>query len=165
MNQRRGTLQVIAVACLILGAILLIFSVPFFWNQVQVLRTWPTAEAQILRSDVVVDRISQHEQLYSARLGLLYTLDDKPITTEVTSFQDQNYNKTRARADEFPVGSRHTIRYNPGTPTQVRVGAGWNLRFFALPIIVLSTAGIFFLATAVLLWVGRRSIAESPRTP
>jgi hypothetical protein len=156
MNQRQGTLQVVAVASLIICVILLIFSLPFFWNQVQVLRRWPTTEAQIYRSDVVVVRISKHEQMYSARLGLLYTLQGKPITTEVTSFEDRNYRKTRARADEYPIGSRHEIRYNPQDPLQARVGAGWSLRFFALPLMV-SGCGVFFGAvTGALLLAGRR---------
>lgn len=157
MNERRGTLQAIAVACLIIGVILLIFSAPFYLHQVSVLRTWPTADAQVLRSDVVVDRISQHEQFYSAKIGLLYTVDGKPITTEVTSFQDQDYQKTRARADEFKVGSHHEIRYDPRDPLQARVGAGWNARFFALPLIVSGAGAIFCCFTVVLLIVARRA--------
>ena len=156
MNERSGTLQVIAVACLIIGIILIIFSAPFYIHQISVLRTWPTADAQVLRSDVVVDRISQHEQFYSAKVGLLYTVDGRPITTEVTSFQDQDYQKTRARADEFKVGTHHEIRYSPNDPLQARVGAGWNAYFFGLPLIV-SGCGVFFcLITAALLIAARR---------
>ncbi len=152
MNERRGILQAIAVACLIICIILVIFSLPFFWHQVDVLRTWPAADAQVLHSDVVVERISQHEQFYSARLGLLYTIDGKPITTEVTSFQDNNYKKTRARADEYAVGSHHEIRYDPQNPSLARIGAGWNLRFFALPLVV-SGVGALFGAIAAMLFV------------
>jgi hypothetical protein len=155
MNERRGTLQAIAVACLIIGVILLIFSMPFYFHQIAVLHAWPTADAQVLRSDVVVDRISQHEQFYSAHIGLLYTVDGKPITTEVTSFQDQNYNKTRSRADEFSVGSRHEIRYDPHDPLQARIGAGWNARFFALPLIVSGVGAVFGLIAAALLVAAR----------
>ena len=156
MNERSGTLQTIAVACLIIGAILLIFSIPFFFHQIAVLHAWPTADAQILRSDVTVDRISQHEQFYSAHIGLLYTVDGTPITTEVTSFQDQDYQKTRARADEFKVGSHHEIRYDPHDPLQARIGAGWNARFFALPLIVSGSGAIFCLVTAALFVIARR---------
>lgn len=157
MNERRGTLQAIAVACLIIGVILLIFSAPFYLHQIEVLRTWPAAEAQILRSDVVVERISQHEQFYSAKLGLLYTVDGKPITTELTSFQDQDFQKTRARADEFKVGTRHEIRYDPRDPLQARIGAGWNAHFFALPLIVSGSGAIFCLFTVALIIAGRRT--------
>ncbi len=156
MNERSGTLQAIAVASLIIGVILLIFSAPFYLHQIGVLRTWPTADAQILRSDVTVDRISQHEQFYSAHIGLLYTVDGKPITTEVTSFQDQDFQKTRARANEFQVGSHHEIRYSPDDPLQARIGAGWNVRFFALPLIVSGCGAIFCLGTVALLVAARR---------
>ena len=156
MNESRGTLQTIAVACLIIGAILLIFSMPFYFHQIAVLHAWPTAEAQVLRSDVSVDRISQHEQFYSAHIGLLYMVDGKPITTEVISFQDQDYKKTRARAEEFKVGSHHEIRYSPHDPLQARIGAGWNAHFFALPLIVSGTGAFFCLMTVVLLVVARR---------
>jgi len=157
MNERSGTLQAIAIASLIIGAILLAFSAPFYIHQADVLRTWPAADAQVLRSDVVVDRISQHEQFYSAHLGLLYTVDGKPITSELTSFQDQNYDKTRARANEYQVGSHHEIRYNPHDPLQARIGAGWNAHFFALPLVVSGCGLAFCLVTAVLLIVARRS--------
>ncbi len=157
MNESRGTLQTIAVACLIIGVILLIFSAPFYIHQIGVLRTWPTADAQVLRSDVTVDRISQHEQFYSAHIGLLYIVDGKPITTEVTSFQDQDYQKTRARANEFQVGSHHEIRYLPNDPLQARIGAGWNAHFFALPLVVSGAGAVFCLATLTLLIAaGRR---------
>ncbi len=157
MNERRGTLQAIAVACLIIGVMLVIFSLPFFAHQIQVLRTWPATDAQVLRSDVVVDRISQHEQFYSARLGLLYTIDGRPVTTEVTSFQDSNYKKTRARADEFVVGSHHEIRYDPRDPRQARIGAGWNVRFFALPLIVSGCGAVFCLLASGLFIISRRT--------
>jgi hypothetical protein len=156
MNQSRGALQVVAVANLIICALMLLFSAPFFLHQVEVLRTWPTAEAQVLHSDVVVDRISEHEQFYSARIGLLYTVNGKPITTELTSFQDHNYRKTRARSDQFAVGSRHEIRYSPSDPLQARIGAGWNARFFALPLIVGGVGAGFGVLAGVLFAVSRR---------
>ena len=156
MNERRGTLQTIAVACLIIGVILLIFSAPFYYHQIAVLHAWPSADAQVLRSDVVVERISQHEQFYSAHIGLLYTVDGQPITTEVVSFQNQDFQKTRARANEFQVGSHHQIRYSPHDPQQARIGAGWNARFFALPLLVSGCGAVFCLITAVLIAASRR---------
>lgn len=157
MNERRGTLQAIGVANLIICVIMLVFSLPFYLHQISVLRSWPTTDAQVLRSDVVVDRISKNEQLYSAKLGLLYTVDGKPITTDLTSFQDQNYAKTRARANEYAVGSRHEIRYDPRDPQQARIGAGWNARFFALPLIVSGVGAAFGVIAAALIITGRRT--------
>jgi hypothetical protein len=156
MNQRRGTLQAIGVANLIICVIMLAFSLPFFLHQISVLHHWPSADAQVIGSDVVVERISKNEQLYSARLLLVYTVDGKAITTNLTSFQDQNYAKTRARADEYVVGSHHQIRYDPRDPQQARIGAGWNARFFALPLIVSGVGAVFGLIAAALIITGRK---------
>ncbi len=138
-SERRGTLQFLGVACFIVGGLFLIFSVPFFWGQIQVLRAWPVRQAQVLSSRVVVEPTSKHDQLYSAKLEIVYAVDGRPVTSELTSFQSSNYAETTRRAAKFPVGSRHAIRYDPNNPTQARIGAGWNRRFFAVPLI---TAGI-----------------------
>ena len=155
-REKRGTLQVIGITFLLICVFMLIFALPAFLRQWRVLRNWPSADAQIIRSDVVVERLSQHEQMYSARLGILYTVDGKPVTTELTSFQDQNYQTTRARADEFPVGSHHEIRYDPQNPRQARIGAGWNRRFFAVPILVFSIGAVFGIGAAILFWAAGR---------
>jgi len=145
-SERRGTLQFLGVACLIIAGLFLILSLPFFWGQIQVLRSWPVRQAQVLSSRVVVEPTSKHDQLYSAKLEIVYVVEGKPVTADLTSFQSSNYEETARRAAEFPVGSRHAIRYDPSNPTQARIGAGWNRRFFAVPLI---TAGIG-LAFAVL---------------
>lgn len=138
-SEQRGVLQFLGVACLIVGGLFLIFSLPFFWGQMQVLRSWPVRQAQVLSSRVVVEPTSEHDQLYSAKLEIVYAVEGRPVTAELTSFQSSNYEETARRAAEFPVGSRHAIRYDPNKPTQARIGAGWNRRFFAVPLI---TAGV-----------------------
>lgn len=154
-SERRGTLQFLGVACLIVGGLFLIFSLPFFWGQVQVLRSWPVRQAQVLGSRVVVEPTSKHDQLYSAKLEMIYVVDGKPVTTELTSFQSSNYEETVRRAAEFPVGSRHAIRYDPANPTQARIGAGWNRRFFAVPLITAGVGLCFGVLAAGLFLAGR----------
>jgi len=128
-----------------------ILSLPFFWRQYQVLQTWPESEAQVLRNEVMTQPAPPHEQLYAAKLQVLYTVDGRPITAELISFQSQNYQQTTGRAAQFPVGSRHLIRYDPHAPTQARIGAGWNLRFFLVPLVMLGMGAIFGAIAAVLL--------------
>ena len=80
----------------------MILSLPFFWRQYQVLQTWPETEAQVIRSEVVTQPAPPHEQLYAAKLQVLYTVDGRPITAELISFQSQNYQQTADRAAQFP---------------------------------------------------------------
>lgn len=155
-SERRGTLQFLGVACLIVGGLFLIFSLPFFWGQIQVLRSWPVRQAQVLSSQVVVEPTSKHDQLYSAKLEMVYVVDGWPVTAELTSFQSSNYEETARRAAEFPVGSRHAIRYDPNNPTQARIGAGWNRRFFAVPLIT-AGLGLCFVGVGAGFFVGGRA--------
>jgi Protein of unknown function (DUF3592) len=142
-SEKHGLLVFLGVANLILGALFVILSVPFFWRQCQVLQTWPETDAQIIRSEVVKQPAPPHQQLYAAQLQVLYTVDGRPITAELTSFQSQNYQRTADRAAQFRVGSRHLIRYDPHAPVQARIGAGWNMRFFLVPLVMLGMGTIF----------------------
>ena len=160
-SEKRSVLQFIGVANLIISGLFLILSVPFFWGQFQVLRSWPVRQAQVLRSDVVTLPTSKHDQLYAARLEIVYVVSGKPVTAELTSFQSSNYDETVQRAAAFPVGSRCAIRYNPQSPSDARIGAGWNRRFFAVPLIT-AGLGLIFAVIAGVLFVAARFVKPTP---
>lgn len=154
-SEKHGTLQLIAVANFIFAAIFLVISLPFFWRQAQVVRHWPETEAQVLRSEVVTGAPSGHDNLYRAKLQVLYTVAGQPVTAELTSFESTNYEATLRRTEQFPVGSHHAVRYDPANPSQARLGAGWNRTFFALPLIVAAMAAFFACVGAVCLAVAK----------
>jgi len=155
VSEKHGTLRVIAVANFIFAMVFLIFSLPFFWHQMRVLQTWPETDAQVLRSEVVAGPPSGHDNLYRAKLQVLYTVAGQPITAEMTSFESTNYEATLHRTEQFPVGSRHRVRYDATNPSQARLGAGWNRTFFALPLIVAAMAAFFACVGAVCLAVAK----------
>jgi hypothetical protein len=154
-HEKRGTLRVIAAANFIFCGLFVVFSLPFFWRQLQVLRRWPETDAQILRSEVVTQPSSNHENLYRAKLQVLYTVAGQPVTSELTSFESTNYEATRRRTEQFRVGSHHAVRYDPANPAQARIGAGWNHTYFALPLIMLAMAAFFAFVGAVFLAVAK----------
>ena len=156
MSEKHGTLRVIAAANFIFATLFLIFSLPFFWRQWQVLRNWPETDAQVLRSEVV-GQPSGHETVYRAKLQVLYTVSGQPVTSDLTSFESSNYEATIRRTEEFPVGSHHVVRYDPANPAQARIGAGWNRYYFALPLIVLAMAVLFAFVGAVFLAIAKAS--------
>lgn len=149
-NHRGGTLKLIGAACLVLFALFILLSIPLFWEQMRVLRDWPVRQAIVTRSAVATQPSGKHQQLYSVQIEIAYVVDGRPVTTELISFQSGNYDVTARRAAEFPVGSRHAIRYDPSHPQQVRMGAGWNRRFFAMPLITVLCAAIFAILAAAL---------------
>ena len=155
VSEKHGTLRVIAAANFIFAVLFLIFSLPFFWHQVRVLQTWPETDAQVLQSEVVAGPPAGHDNLYRASLKVLYTVAGQPITAEMTSFESTNYEATLQRTQQFPVGSRHRIRYDAANPAQARLGAGWNRTFFALPLIVAAMAAFFACVGAICLAVAK----------
>ncbi len=140
-----------------------ILSVPFFEGQIHVLHGWPITQAQVLRSDVITQPSSKHDQLYAAKLQIAYTVNRQRITSELISFQSSDYQQTTQRAAEFPVGSEHEVRYDPANPSQARIGAGWNRRFFAVPLITLGI-GLAFAALAVAFFVAARMVRSPVST-
>ena len=151
------------MAFLIVGVLFAILSLPFFWGQIQVLHSWPVRQAQVIRSEVVVEPASKHDQLYAARIQVVYVVNEQPVMAELTSYQSSSYAETVRRAAEFPVGSRHAIRYDPHNFAQARIGAGWNRRFFAVPLITLG-CGLFFGALAAGFFLaGRRAGKPDPK--
>ena len=154
-SEKRGTLRLIAAANFIFCGLFVVFSLPFFWRQAQVLRNWPEADAQVLRSEVVTESSAGHEQLYRAKLQVLFTVGGNPVASDLTSFESTNYEATLQRTQQFPVGSHHAVRYDPASPAQARIGAGWNRTYFALPIIVLSMATVFAFVGAVFLAIAK----------
>ena len=163
---RRGTLQLIGVACLIVFALFMVVAALLFWEQIHVLRSWPVRQALVTRSEVITAPAGRHGQLYSAHIEVAFVVDGQPVTTELTSFQSDNYQQTSRRAAEFPAGSRHVIRYNPRAPRQVRIGAGWNRRFFAVPLITVACGAFFGLLAGGFLtgarWSGAQPAAAQP---
>ena len=153
-DKSHGVFQFLGVACLIIAALFVILSIPFFWGQMKVLRSWPVRQAQIISSKVVTEPSSKHDQLYAARIEIVYVVNGQPVTSELTSFESSNYEETTRRAAEFPVGSRRAIRYNPGNPSDARIGASWNRRFFAVPLITFGIGVGFALLAAAGLTVG-----------
>ena len=112
------------------------------------LRSWPVRQAVVTRSEVITEPSGKHDQLYSAHIKIAYVVDGQPVTSELTSFQSSNCQKTVRRAAEFPVGSRHAIRYDPEHPKQARIGASWNRRFFAVPLITVACGAFFGMLAA-----------------
>ena len=161
-SERHGTLQFIGVANLIICGLFAIMSLPFFMGQIHVLRSWPVTEAKVVNSQVTTVPTSKHDQFYAAKLKISYAVNGKAITADLTSFQSSNYAETQRRAAEYPVGSRHEILYDPNNPEQARIGAGWNRRFFAVPLITLG-CGLAFGLLAIGFFIAGRLGTPAPK--
>ncbi|HYN14951.1 MAG TPA: DUF3592 domain-containing protein [Terriglobales bacterium] len=153
----RTALRVIALACLIFFLIGLLFAIPPFIQQMKVLRNWPAAGAQVLRSEVVPLRTDSGQMLYDTLLVLAYQVDGRPYVSSVGSLhQSTSYERKKRQAERFPAGSRTEVRYNPGDPRDIRIQAGYNVHFFAVPIFISGVAAIFGVLALVFFLISRR---------
>lgn len=156
-----GVLPVIAIANLVVCVGFLLFSIPFYWKQVRILSTWPEADAQVIRAQVVPAHGEEAEgngqKYFDSDVQLLFTVKGKPHIAEVLSHRSPSIGKVRYETNKFPVGSHHKIRYNPDNLSDVRVNAGVNRRFFFAPMLITGFGLIFAGFAAVFFAMGRSS--------
>jgi Protein of unknown function (DUF3592) len=158
----RTTLRVIAAACFVFFVIGLLFAVPPFLQQVKVLRTWPAAEAQVVRSEVVPLHTDSGQRLYDTLLVLSYQVNGRAYLSSVGSLhQSTSYERKKKQAERFPAGSRTEVRYNPSDPVDIRIQAGYNIHFFAVPVFISGVAAIFGLLALFFLLLARRGRERS----
>lgn len=153
-----GILPLIAIANLVVCLAFLAFSIPFYWKQIHILQSWPAVDAQVIRAKVVPVRseVSADGQRYfESDVQLLFTVQGKPHIAEIFSHRSPNIEKVRYETNKFLVGSHHTLRYNPANLTDVRVGAGYNRRFFFAPLLICGFGLIFAIFAGVFLAMAR----------
>lgn len=141
-----GVLPLIAIANLIVCLAFFAFSVPFYYKQLHILHTWPEVDAQVIRAEVVPARAdveSDGQKYYDSDVQFLFTVEGTPHVAEIFSHRSPKVEKVRYETDKFPVGTHRPLRYNPASLTDVRVGAGYNRRFFFAPLLITGFGLIF----------------------
>jgi hypothetical protein len=78
--------------------------------------------------------------MYQAKIEFQYTVGGKSFVSPSTSSSGTtDYGAMKRVADDYAPGTRHTIRYDPAYPNDIRFDAGYNVGFFLVPIV---TGGI-----------------------
>jgi hypothetical protein len=155
-----GVLPLIAVANLIVCVAFILFSVPFYWKQVNILRSWPVVDAQVIRAEVVPARSevqSDGQKYYDSDVQFLFTVDGTPHVAEIFSHRSPKIEMVRYETNKFTVGSHRSIRYNPANLTDIRVNAGFNRRFFFAPLLITGFGLIFAMFAAIFFAMARSS--------
>jgi hypothetical protein len=155
-------LRLVGVAFLIFCFGFLLLSSPFWYQQWQVLHTWPAVDAQVLRSEVIPITIGK-KTAYDVLIQFRYRAGDQIFDTLYKSNRLSGSRDHKQReADRFPVGSHVRILHQPGNPGKVRLDPGYNLRFFAIPALLTTGAIICALVGAALFIVasgGKQKLA------
>ena len=145
-RQRRGDIWVggflTALGLLLLGGAL--------WTANR-LKSWPAVEAEVTKSEVsgpfshsssgtlVVPALTgSHKTVYSTKVEFRFAAAGKQFTASSSDESDDRGGANQTARD-FAPGTRHTIRYNPENPNEIRFNAGYlnvvyTIMFFLNPI-------------------------------
>lgn len=153
-------LPIITAANLVICVAFVLFSVPFYYKQIHILHTWPAADAQVVRADVVpahLEVTGENQKYFDSDVQFLFTVNGAPHIAEIFSHRSPNIEKVRYETGKFPVGSHRRILYNPENLTDVRVNAGYNRRFFFAPLLITGFGVIFGLFAGLFYWMSRNA--------
>jgi len=125
-------------------------------RQYTILKTWPSVEAEVTRSEVTRGRDSEGTTMYGTEIEFRYTVDGREFNTpSSSSYRSSSYREMKGKADRYAPGTRHSILYNPSDPADVHFDAGYNIGFFLLPVI-LGGMGLMFTGLGIgVLWASR----------
>lgn len=162
----RSAVGLVGFANLAICAVFLLISLPFYWNQIKILETWPKADAQVLRAEVALvksETAPYGSRLHESHVQFLFTVDGKPQIAEERSHRSPDIRRVQYETNKFKVGSHRTILYNPQNPSDIRVNAGLNRRFFFVPLLITGFAAIFGVIGGGCMLMERRRRSRSMR--
>lgn len=157
-------LKFFSIAFLVMAAAFFAFSAPFYRTQWRILRTWPEAQARVVRSEVVTMPTASGE-LYNTALEFEFDAHGERYRGGYV-FPHASVNRAAKVkiAGQYPIGSLHAIRFNPEEPNDIRIHVGYNVDYFVVPVFI-SGLGMMAAAIAGILWLlsllGRRAAAKT----
>jgi uncharacterized protein DUF3592 len=125
-------------------------------NRFTILKYWPTVTAEVTKSEAYLSSSGSHsDRWYRTKIEFRFEVDGKQFAASASEKSDSS-SGAQMTAKAYAPGTRHTIRYNPANPNDIRFNTNDTVVFFLAPIVL----GIFGLAATRigLLWVwGARS--------
>jgi hypothetical protein len=162
VRQGRGVNKLVGGILTVVGLALLGAA---WWTgsrQYTILKSWPTLEAEVTNSRVthyLSHNTRRHTDttMYEAEIEFRYTIDGRQFTAPSTpGYSTPSYPEMERMADTYAPGTRHTIRYNPADPKDIRFNAGYSFAFFRLSVI-LGGVGVVFTGAGIAHLVAFRS--------
>jgi hypothetical protein len=125
-------------------------------RQYTILKTWPSVDAEVTRSEVTRGTDSEGTAMYGTEIDFRYTVAGREFNTPgSSSYRSSSYREMKGKADKYAPGTRHSILYNPSDPAEIHFEAGYNLSFFFLPVILGAMGLVFAGLGAGVLWASR----------
>jgi hypothetical protein len=142
--KKSGLLRKLALGISIaVGLILLGSGVLLGLGQYAVVALWPTAAAEVTKSQVLYQDGS-----YQPEAEFRYTVQGRDFVSKaVLAAGVSGYPQAKRLADGYSPGTGHAIRYSPRHPEQIIADAGYTLEFFRRPLLVVGLGGVILFLT------------------
>lgn len=138
------------------------------WQTLQVIRSWPSVDAQVVESRVFSARrrgflpAFLEARTYGGECRMRYTVGDSIYTSRVEiGYRSSSLATMRAWVDRLPAGGRLRIRYDPAAPERISLADRPNTLAFAASLATLPWAAGAALGSAAC-WLGARRLRARP---
>ena len=113
------------------------------YRRYTILKTWPSVGAVVFDSELY-----RHRNDFVRKAGRTvlfgYTVNGEEYKSFVSSpYVSRSYKVQQEFGEKYAPGSRHSIRYNPANPNDIRFEVGYKIRFFFVPVL-LGFIGVVF---------------------
>ena len=134
---------------MVAGIIAMAISVVYALVQIRVIWTWPEVTAEVMRSEIASDWTigtdGTGSTTYKLVVDFRYSVAGKEyLSTSQSDASTGIRSWMQRKAARYTPGSFHSIRYNPADPGHVLFDAGYNLEFFAGPLIAAALGAFIF---------------------
>ena len=162
----RTFLKFTAAVFFVIAAAFFAYSVPFFWQQEQILRHWPEIQAKVTDAEVITMTASSGEKLYNAGLEFEFQAHGEALRGGYVFPHASIHREPKEKlVAQYPVGSVHTIRFNPEMPRDIRIHVGYNVDFFVVPVFIVGMGLIGAALGGLALWLSRLGRRPEPVGP
>ena len=158
----RKILRIFAGIFALMGLIFLAVGIWTGNRQYTILKSWPTVEAEVTKSEVRQhldsgSGSSSSTVMYQTFVEFRYTVNGKEyLTPSDAGYSTSSYPQMKRLADKFPPGTRHAIKYNPIDPNDIYFNAEYSFGFFLLPVVFGGVGLVFCIVAIVVLVVASR---------
>jgi len=144
-------LKFLAAGYLVFAIVMFGYATPLFIQQHRILRTWPSADAEVVSSRIV-EHATASGPLYATKLQFAFSVNARPVRGEfVFPHESTSRERKQKQIAKYLVGSHQRILYNPADPADIRINPGYNVEFFVIPVF-LSGVALIFVALGGALW-------------
>ena len=150
-----AVLKFVAAALLMFGLAALGWALMYFVQERHIVHAWPRAEATVVDAQVVEHK-AEAGPLYAGEIQFAFSVKERSVTgIYVFPHESTSRERKEKQLARYPVGSRHTIAYDPESPAHVYIRPGYNVEFFVIPVFLGGVAVLFAIASAAMLVAAR----------